>query len=95
MVKKVIVIACLAASLLIFLTTIDFVHGLIMFLMAGIIPGTSIILSGTQMLIIIAILSGLAVYQFGVRLTLYRLSQHPVSSKKEKVTKTTKRLHQT
>ncbi|HMM62471.1 MAG TPA: hypothetical protein PKC86_02835 [Candidatus Saccharibacteria bacterium] len=81
MVKKVIVIACLAASLLIFLATINFAHGLIMFLMAGIIPGTNFVLSPTQMLIFMLILTGLFLYRFGF-VPLRNKSHQPTTSKK-------------
>ena len=90
MVKKVIIIACLAASLLIFLATIDIVHGLIMFLMAGVIPGTNIALSATQMLVIMAILTGLAAYQFGV-IPLRRKLEQQAADKKRAI-KPTRRL---
>lgn len=92
MVKKVIVIACLVASLLIFLATIDIVHALVMFLMAGVIPGTNIALSATQMLVIMVVLTGLAIYRFGVIPLRRRFEQQANVSKKR--AKSTRRLRQ-
>jgi hypothetical protein len=90
MVRKVIIIACLAASLLIFLDTIDIVHGLVMFLLAGIIPGTNIVLSATQMLVVMIVLTGLAIYRFAVTPLRRKLEQ--LAADKKRAVKSTRRL---
>lgn len=91
MVKKVIVITCLIASLLIFLDTIDIVHGLVMFLLAGVIPGTNIALTPNQMLIFMLVLIALATYRFVAMPLRAKILQQTASKKRP----ASRRIHQT
>lgn len=59
--KKSIAIAFIIMSLLLILDSFDFSHTLMMFLLAGIIPGTNIAINGTQMLQIFAVAGGFTV----------------------------------
>jgi len=59
--KKSITIIFTILSLLLILDSINFSHVLMMFLLAGVIPGTNITISGTQMLEIFAIIAGFIV----------------------------------
>jgi len=59
--KKNVTKICLGASLLIILDTIGFWHMLLMFLFAGIIPGTSIVISPNQMMILMILLAGIVI----------------------------------
>lgn len=59
--KKIITISCLIASLLIILDSVGAWHMFMMFLFVGIIPGTNIALSGLQMLVLILVLSSYAI----------------------------------
>lgn len=56
--KRFITITTLTLSALIILDTLDAGHALMMFLLAGIIPGTNITLSATQTLNLFALLAG-------------------------------------
>lgn len=59
--KKVIVYLALIGSLIIILSSFQFGHALAFFLLAGIIPGTDIIVSPSQMFTIIALIAGFAI----------------------------------
>lgn len=56
--KHFIIIACIALSLIIFLDTVDAGHALVMFLLAGIIPGTNIAIEAGRMMELFALLIG-------------------------------------
>jgi membrane protein implicated in regulation of membrane protease activity len=62
--KRFIIIACNVGSLLIILEAIGARDMLIMLLLVGLIPGTDIIISPTQMLIVISIMTILMVYLY-------------------------------
>lgn len=74
-VKKVIIIACIAASAFIILDSMNAAHALFMFFLAGIIPGTNIAVSATQMLEIFAVLIGFTLSR--ITSNLVRLSLTP------------------
>lgn len=59
--RKAIIIACLILSGLIILDSFNIGHVLMMFLLAGVIPGTNIALSATTMMEIFALLIGLII----------------------------------
>lgn len=69
--KNFIIAACLALSLIIILDTVDAGHALVMFVLAGIIPGTNIILGADQTLELFALLIGFTLS----RITLFVLRQ--------------------
>ena len=56
--KKFIATSFIIASLIIILDSVNFGHALMMFLLAGVIPGTNIALSGEQMFEFFAIIIG-------------------------------------
>jgi len=57
--KKTISILCTIASFALICDAANLGHKLMMFLLAGIVPGTNIILSGDQMLALVCMLAGL------------------------------------
>lgn len=59
--KKSIAIILTIFSLLLILDSLDFGHALMMFLLAGVIPGTNIAISGAQMLQVFAVIAGFTV----------------------------------
>jgi len=59
--KKTSAIILTTLSLLLILDSFNFGHALMMFYLAGVVPGTSIILNGTQMLELFAIIAGFIV----------------------------------
>jgi hypothetical protein len=59
--KKVITLSALVGSLIIILSSFQFGHALAYFLLAGIIPGTDIVVSPSQMLVILALVAGFAI----------------------------------
>jgi len=65
--KKIITITLITASLLIILDSLNFGHAVMMFLLAGVIPGTSIAIDGAQMLELFALIAGFTV----ARVTAY------------------------
>lgn len=56
--KRTLITLLIIASLLLILDSINFSHALMMFLLAGVIPGTNIAIDGAQMLILIASIVG-------------------------------------
>jgi len=59
--KKTIAITLTIFSLLIILDSFNFGHAVMMFYLAGVIPGTNVILDGTQMLQLFAGIAGFIV----------------------------------
>ena len=59
--KKTITIICITLSLLIILDSFNFAQALVMFLLAGVIPGTNIAIDGARMLEFFALLAGFTV----------------------------------
>jgi len=59
--KKTIAIIITIFSLLLILDSFNFGHALMMFYLAGVIPGTNVILDGAQMLELFAIIAGFIV----------------------------------
>lgn len=57
--KKTISILCTIASLALICDASNLGHKLMMFLLAGIVPGTNIVFSGDQMLALISTLAGI------------------------------------
>ena len=56
--RKLIVIACLVLSSLIILDSMNAGHALVMFLLAGVIPGTTIAINAADMMDVFALLIG-------------------------------------
>ncbi|MFZ1301351.1 MAG: hypothetical protein WAQ27_02095 [Candidatus Microsaccharimonas sp.] len=59
--KKTITIILITLSLLLILDSIDFSHALMMFILAGVIPGTNITIDASQMLWLFAMIGGFIV----------------------------------
>ncbi|MCD8561557.1 hypothetical protein LRY29_00575 [Candidatus Saccharibacteria bacterium] len=59
--RRRVILTCLILSGLIILDSLNAGHALVMFLLAGIIPGTSIAISGGQMLALFALAAGIVV----------------------------------
>ena len=64
--KKIIIISCTIASLLLILDSIGAGHMIMMFLFVGIIPGTDSALTPTQMLALMSILTSLAIVRIAI-----------------------------
>lgn len=71
--RKVIIITCLTLSGLIILDSLNAGHALMMFLLAGVIPGTNIALSATITLEFFALMTGFVVARLVRTLILPRL----------------------
>jgi len=56
--KRTLITLLVIASMLLILDSINFSHALMMFLLAGVIPGTNIAIDGAQMLTLIALVVG-------------------------------------
>lgn len=69
--KKTTAIILTLLSLVLILDSFNFGHALMMFYLAGLIPGTNIALSASQMLELFAVAAGFTV----ARLTLYFIRQ--------------------
>ncbi len=72
--KKSLAIFFTILSALLILDSVNFSHAIMMFLLAGVIPGTNITLDGAQMLEFIALVAGFVVartvtYLFNLRLS--------------------------
>lgn len=65
--RKTITITCLILSGLIILDSLNVGHILIMFFLAGVIPGTNIALSASTMMEVFALLIGLVIGRLGAR----------------------------
>jgi len=59
--KKTITIILIILSLIIILDSFNFSHAMMMFLLAGVIPGTNVIIDGAQMLEFFALIAGFTV----------------------------------
>lgn len=59
--KKTIIITCLVLSGFIILDSLNAGHVLMMFLLAGVIPGTNVAISASTMMEVFALLTGLVV----------------------------------
>jgi hypothetical protein len=65
--RKAIIITCLIFSGLIILDSFNAGHILMMFLLAGVVPGTNVALSATTMMEIFALLTGLVIGRLSSR----------------------------
>jgi len=59
--KKTITIILIILSLLFILDSFNFSHAMMMFLLAGVVPGTNVIIDGAQMLELFALITGFTV----------------------------------
>lgn len=59
--KKILTIIFISASIILILDSFDFAHSLVMFLFIGLIPGTNIALSPSEMLTLLALLLGFTI----------------------------------
>jgi hypothetical protein len=84
MIKKNISIACTIASLILILDSIGIWNMFMMFLFAGIIPGTNIALTPTQMLVLIIILTSIVITKTGVLPLLRKFNL--INTKQNKLT---------
>ena len=75
--KKTAAIILTALSLLMILDSFNFGHALMMFLLAGVIPGTNIAIDGARMLEFFALIAGF---------TVARLTTHVIRSIKPRTT---------
>lgn len=76
---KTITIILVTLSLILILDSMNAGHAITMFILAGIVPGTNIVISATQMLEVFSLLLGFALARIAVRLTqlyfTYRASE--------------------
>ena len=79
--RKFVIITCLILSSLIILDSLNVGHFLMMFLLAGVIPGTNIAISATTMMEIFALLIGLVVGRLSSRALQPVFSRIPVLKK--------------
>ncbi len=66
--KKALTILFLSLSAIIILDSLNAVHALMMFLLAGVIPGTNIAVSGDRMLEIFTLLTGFTLSRVTINL---------------------------
>lgn len=59
--RKIIIIACLVGSFILFLQSAGVEESILLFLMAGIIPGTNVRISPIDMLVAITLISALVI----------------------------------
>ncbi len=59
--RRRVIITCISLSGIIILDSLNAGHAAVMFLLAGIIPGTNIAISGGQMLALFALAAGIVV----------------------------------
>lgn len=71
--KKALTILLLSLSIMLILDSLNAGHALVMFLLAGVIPGTSVTISGSTMLEIFAVLFGFTLSR--VTIALIRLAE--------------------
>ena len=83
--KKNVTIICLVASLVLILDTIGAWHMFMMFLFVGVIPGTNIALSPTQMIIIIEMLAGAVFMQVCLLPIMDRLGRPTTKPSQRKI----------
>lgn len=75
--KKAATIILVALSALLILDSMQAGQALMMFLLAGIIPGTSVVMSGSAALSLFASLAGFTVARLSSRLTASADIEHP------------------
>lgn len=76
--KKTLTIILTTASMLLILDSVNFGQAVMMFLLAGVIPGTNIAINGTQMLEFISLSAGFIFAR--IALNAIRHFKSPVSS---------------
>jgi hypothetical protein len=72
--KKTLIIAFSLSSLLLIINSFDIGHALMMFYLAGIVPGTNIAIDAARMLEIFALLSGFIVAR--IMSSMFRVLKH-------------------
>lgn len=81
--KKTTAIILTIFSLILILDSMSFGHAIAMFLLAGIIPGTNIIISGGQMLTFFALMIGFTLARVSIRIIFayraYRESEQAIT----------------
>jgi len=80
--KKAAIITIALVGTILILNLTRFGYSLILFLLAGIIPGTDISLTPTQMMVLMAILGGMVIYWSFVLPTFRKYSALSVKSKR-------------
>lgn len=70
--KKTIIILCISLSALMILDSMNAGHALVMFVLAGVIPGTNVAIDASNMLILFTLLIGFTLSR--ITLHLIRLS---------------------
>jgi hypothetical protein len=76
--RKTIIFTCLALSGLMILDSFNVGHALMMFLLAGIIPGTNLAISAQNMIEFFALLTGFVVARIFNRFTIALFDRIPV-----------------
>lgn len=74
--KRVIVVICLIGSGILIVDSLQIPQAFFMFLLAGVVPGTQIILSGQQMLELFVLLTGFVLSRLANR--VFALLARPV-----------------
>jgi len=78
MMKKAIIFTSLTLSILMILDSVNAGHAVFMFLLAGIIPGTTIVLSPTDMMSLFSLLIGFVLARIVTSVALSFFSNRPV-----------------
>ena len=87
--KKRITITCLILSALLILDSMNAAHAIVMFYLAGLVPGTNITLSPSTMLQVFALLTGFVLARIGnaAFLSLADRSTLPRTLKQQRLTR--------
>ena len=78
--KKALTILFLSLSAIMILDSLNAVHALMMFLLAGIIPGTNVAISGDRMLELFTLLIGFTLSRITLGLIRLRSQETPVTT---------------
>ena len=80
--KKTIITICIVGSLMIFLDSVNFGQGILLFLFAGVIPGTNMIISPEDMMAATATAITIIVLRLTIWQSIKSLAFHQLEVKK-------------
>jgi hypothetical protein len=79
--RKTIIITCLILSGLMILDSLQAPHALMMFLFAGVIPGTNIAVSASDMIFLFSLLTGFVLGRITQRFVAIARSHRPLQAR--------------
>jgi len=75
--RNFILISCLGLSFYMILDSMNAGHALVMFLLAGVIPGTNVVIEANQMLVMFTLLIGFTLSRIAIYLS--RIASYPLT----------------